>query len=258
MKSAILYLSRNNESATALFVALAVYLSAGPALAQKAQAAPPAGKVSLTLLTGSQSQEMTVDGFDFLKGMSEAADALQTYSFRSHMTVFKNDKTIEENSQFYFKKPRKLRADELGPHKKGSVAVLMPGGKVKGHMGGLLSKFSGTVDAGSEWVRSANGYPLSDSDFYGMAQVMLKFAREGKKTLVTEAPVNVTGQAKPVYVLEMYTNAARVELMKRAYIDPQTLLPVEWFDYKDGKLFAHTTWKDVKLNVDLSDSLFVL
>ena len=56
----------------------------------------------------------------------------------------------------------------------------------------------------------------------------------------------------------MYTNSAKVELLKRAYINPRTLLPVEWFDYKDGKLFAHTTWKDFQTNVKLSDTSFTL
>lgn len=213
---------------------------------------------SLSSLSSSHSQEITRDGADFLKEMAQAADALKSYTFKSHQDVFKGSKTIEENSKFYYKRPRQIRAEEMGPFKKGSVAVLLKNGKVKGHLGGIMSKFVGTVDANSEWVTSANDYPLVDSDFYGMSQVMINFVKQGKKSLVTESPVTVTGQPKPVYVLELYTNASKDELMKRAYIDPQTLLPVEWFDYKDGKLFAHTNWKDVQLNVDLNDSLFDL
>ncbi|MBX9686437.1 MAG: hypothetical protein K2X27_07015 [Candidatus Obscuribacterales bacterium] len=212
----------------------------------------------LSSITGAHSQEMTRDAADFLNEMANAADSLKSYTFQSHMTVFKDNKSIEENSKFYFRKPRQLRAEEMGPFKKGSVAVLLKNGKVKGHLGGLMSKFVGTVDANSDWVTSANGYPLVDSDFYGMSQVMINFVKAGKKSLVTESPVSVTGQPKPVYVLELYSNSAKTELMKRAYIDPQTLLPVEWFDYKDGKLFAHTNWKDVKTNVELADSLFDL
>ena len=213
---------------------------------------------SLAALANTHSQDMVRDGADFLKEMQNAADALKSYQFSSHMTVFKGDKVIEENSKFYFKQPRQLRAEEQGPFKKGSVAVLLKNGKVKGHLGGMMSKFVATVDANSEWVTSANGYPLVDSDFYGMSQVMLNFVKDGKKSLVTESPVQVNGQPKPVYVLELYASASKDQLMKRAYIDPQTLLPREWFDYKDGKLFAHTRWKDVVLNVDLSDSLFNL
>lgn len=213
---------------------------------------------TLSLLSRSQSKEMVKDGADFLKEMANAADNLTSYSFESSMTVFKGSKTLEENSRFYFKKPRQLRAEELGPYKKGSVAVLLANGKVKGHLGGLMSKFVATVEPTSEWVRSANGYPLIDSDFYGMSQVMINFVKEGKKALVTETPVSVTGQPQSVYVLELYKDATRDELMKRAYINPQTLLPVEWFDYKDKKLFAHTRWKNVQLNKELASSLFDL
>lgn len=209
-------------------------------------------------VAASQSQERMRDGADFLKEMSDAADQLKSYTFQSHQTVYKAGKAIEENSRFYYKRPRQIRAEELGPFKKGSCAVLLKNGKVKGHLGGLMSKFVATVDADSEWVRSGNGYPLVDSDFYGMSQVMLNFVKAGKKSLVTESPVTVDGQPKSVYVIELYASAAKDELMKRAYIDPQTLLPREWFDYKDGKLFAHTNWKDVQLNVDLSDTLFDL
>lgn len=213
---------------------------------------------SLSGMARPSGTELTRDGLEFLSEMSDAANALKSYSSRSSMTVFKNGKTIQENSNFFFKKPRQIRAEELGPYKKGSVAVLLKNGKVKGHLGGLLSKFSGTVDADSDWVTSANGYPLVDSDFYSMSKVMLNFAKQGKKTLVSDSPSMVTGQPKPVYIIEMYTDASKSELMKRAYIDPQTLLPVEWFDYKDGKLFAHTLWKEVKVNVDIDDSLFNL
>lgn len=261
------YLARSNNElqmslrvgAIAVSLCAAFLLSQTPGLA--AGPAKPANKKlvsSLSGMTRSAVQDMTNDGLEFLKEMSDAANNVSSYSFVSSMTVFKNGKTIQENSQFYFKKPRSIRAEELGPYKKGSVAVLLKNGKVKGHLGGLLSKFSGTVDADSDWVQSANGYPLVDSDYYSMSKVMLDFANKGKKTLVTQSPVTVTGQPKPVYVLEMYTDASKQELMKRAYIDPQNLLPVEWFDYKDGKLFAHTLWKDLKLNVDLNDSLFNL
>lgn len=252
----------NSKKSNSKLQVFLVTLSLGllnPGLAEVTQLpASDARTTSLSVLTSTHSQEMTKDGAEFLKEMSDAADALKSYTFQSHMVVFKDNKTIDENSKFYFKHPRQIRADELGPFKKGAVAVLLKNGKVKGHLGGLMSKFVGTVDADSDWVTSANGYPLVDSDFFGMAQVMLNFVNQGKKSLVTESPVTVTGQPKPVYVLELYTNSSKNELMKRAYVDPQTLLPVEWFDYKNGKLFAHTVWRDVQLNVELADSLFDL
>lgn len=225
-----------------------------PALAASSQ--PSAGPGSSPPANHMANQNKTNDGKEFLEEMSRAADSLKSYAFVSEMTVFKGSKTINERCNFYFKKPKQIRAEEVGQYKKGSVAVLQKDGKVRGHLGGVLSKIVATVDARSEWVVSANDYPLVDSDFFSMCQVMLDFVKEGKQALVTEQAVQVVGQPKPVYVLELYTDSSQKRLMKRAYVDPESLLPVEWFDYKDGKLFAHTLWRNVRANIDLNDSLF--
>lgn len=213
---------------------------------------------SLISVSQQASQDATEDGFDFLKEMSEAANGFQTYTFQSEQIVFKEKKSIQEKVNFYFKKPKLIRAEEVGDYKKGSVAVLLKNGSVRGHLGGLLSKINATVDARSDWVVGANGYPLVDSDFYSMSQVMINFVKEGKKSLVTGSPVKVTGQVKPVYVLELYEDSTKKTLMKRAYIDPENLLPLEWFDYKDTKLFAHTVWRNLRLNTEINDSTFQL
>lgn len=228
-------------------------------LAESSQISDAPGTVSsLISVTQSASQDLTQDGFEFLKEMSEAANNLKTYSFQSEQIVFKGNKSIREKVNFYFKKPKLIRAEEVGDYKKGSVAVLQKNGSVRGHLGGLLSKINATVASDSEWVLGANGYPLADSDFYSMSQVMVNFVKDGKKSLVTGSPVKATGQPKPVYIIELYTDTSKKQLMKRAYIDPENLLPVEWFDYKDGKLFAHTIWRNLHINTELNDSLFQL
>lgn len=240
-----------------------VALSAALALFCRVESAPVSDSPnvlvsSLASMTRGFSQDSTVDGADFFQSMADAAAGLNSYSVSAEMSVFKDGKTIHEHSNFYFKKPGLIRAEELGPYKKGAVAVVQKDGKMRGHLGGMLSKFSATIDPRSSWAASANDYPLIDSDFYSMSKVMLGFLKSGNKSFVTEHPVIVSGQPKAVYVIELCQNSSGRELMKRAYIDPQTLLPVEWFDYKNGKLFAHTIWKDLRTNINLADSLFEL
>lgn len=249
---------RSAKKSVTLAAILGLMLS-NAGLAESSQIPDSANEVkSLISVSQSASQDLTQDGFEFLKEMSDAANALKTYSFQSEQTVFKGNKTVREKVNFYFKKPKLIRAEEVGDYKKGSVAVLQKNGTVRGHLGGLLSKISATVASDSEWVVGANGYPLADSDFFSMSQVMVDFVKNGKKSLVTGSPVKVTGQPKPVYIIELYTDTSKKQLMKRAYIDPENLLPVEWFDYKDGKLFAHTNWRNLRLNTELNDSLFQL
>lgn len=213
---------------------------------------------TLASLAIDPGRNAVIDGAEFFQSMADAAAKVQAYSVRSEMTLLKDGKSIEENGKFFFKKPHLIRAEELGPYKKGALAILGKDGKIHGHLGGLLSKINGTVDAKSSWATSANGYPLADSDFYSMSQVMLRYLKSGKKGLVTEHPVKVTGQPKDVYIIELYSDSSQKELMKRAYVDPQNLLPVEWFDYKDGKLFAHTNWRALDTTTALNDSLFDL
>jgi outer membrane lipoprotein-sorting protein len=99
----------------------------------------------------------------------------------------------------------------------------------------------------------ANGYPLVDSDFAAMAKVIGSFITQGCKSKVTEHPVSVEGQTQKVYVLEILKGS---ELYKRAYIDPKSMLPVEWFDYKDGRLFARTVWQNLKFDANINEDKF--
>ena len=96
---------------------------------------------------------------------------------------------------------------------------------------------------------------MTQSDFAGMASVMKDFVQQGCKVKVTDNPVAVEGQTAKVYVLEFYKAG---QLYKRAYIDPKSLLPVEWFDYQDGKLFAGTVWNNVKQDLNIADAMFQL
>lgn len=197
--------------------------------------------------------ERTVDGTSFLQDMTESAKVLRSYSFMYETTVFKGNKTINQQGVFYFKQPRLLRVEMTGDYKRGAVAVAGKDGKVRGHLGGALSAFTMTVSPKSDLLVGANGYPMLDSDFAGMTKVMNQFVHQGCKVKVTENPVAVEGETKHVYVLEFYKDGS---LYKRAYVDPRSLLPVEWFDYQDGRLYARTVWKNLKLDTDIADAVF--
>lgn len=221
---------------------------------------PMIAKTKIAIATGPSMPmmtERTVDGTQFLQDMADAAAAMKSYSFEYDTTVYKGNKTILQRGQFYFKQPRLLRNEMTGPFKHGSVAVLGKEGKVRGHMGGLLSGVTVSLDPYSDQLLGANGYPFADSDFASIARVMKGFLKQGCVSRVSEHPVTVEGQPKKVYVFEFYRGPGNSELYKRTYIDPQTLLPVEWFDYKGGAMFARTIWKNVKLG-PVADDLFQL
>lgn len=221
--------------------------------ANSAQSKP---MISAIAPAAGMTVERTVDGADFVQDMYDACTALKSYTFDYETTVFKGSKTIDQKGKFYFKQPRLLRVQMTGSFKHGAVAVLAADGKVRGHLGGALSAFTVTLSPSSDMLQGANGYPLVDSDFMGMVSVVKKFLQQGCKSKVTEHPVVAEGQPKKVYIIEIFKGPAFTELYKRAYIDPQSLLPVEWFDYQDGKLFARTVWKNLKFDSSISDDLF--
>jgi outer membrane lipoprotein-sorting protein len=246
------------EKSNLVATSLALLIVAGQFVISPVQAIASSGKGKILSAMASPSDilvERTVDGTTFLQDMTEAANALKGYTCTYITTVYKGKKTIEQQGQFYFKQPRLMRVEMTGSYKRGAVAVICKDGKIRGHLGGALSPFTMIVSANSDLILGANGYPLTESDFASMASVMNSFVKDGCKVKVTDTSVAVEAQPAKVYVLEFLKSG---QLYKRAYIDPKSLLPVEWFDYQDGKLFAHTTWKNVKEDLNIADAVFQL
>lgn len=199
------------------------------------------------------------EGSEFMAAMTRAAENLDKYSFRYKMTVYKGSRKINDAGNFWFRKPRMLRVESTGDYKRGAVAVLGEDGKVRGHLGGVLKSFVATVKPDSDWVMSSNGYPMVESDYASIMQNMNKYQQEGRSVQVSAQPLMIDGFASPVYIFEMYTTkSVASRIYKRVYVDAKSKLPVEWFDYKNGKLFAHTVWTDFKKDIALDDSLFKL
>lgn len=204
----------------------------------------------------TQSNEKFIDAEEFIHNMADAADALDAYSFKYETDVYKGSKVINQSGNFFFKKPRLILVQMTGEYKHGAEAALGADGKVRAHMGGVLKSFTVTVDPNSDLLQGANGYPLVDSDFASMSRVVKGFLKQGMKAHVSDQAVHVDGLPNKVYVLEVYNSAANNELYKRAYIDAHSMLPVQWFDYQGARVFARTTWTNLKTNLDLKDDFF--
>lgn len=198
------------------------------------------------------------DGTVFIDKMLKSAESFNDYSFKYKMTVYHGAKTVTEGGNFWFKKPRLMRLKVTAGSRAGSVAVLEKNGKVKARMGGVLKLFIVNLPLNSNLLKSPNGYPFADSDYVSLAKETKKFLAAGCTSLVSENPLSVDSQSRKVYVLEISKNGVAAEPYKRAYIDSHLIVPVEWFDYEDGRLLAHTVWHDFKPNQGLSDELFTI
>jgi len=201
------------------------------------------------------------DGKDFVQNMNKAAQSANDYTFRCVINTFRDGKVIKEEGTFYYKRPSMMRMEVTDGAKKGAVAVLGTDGKVRGHLGGMLKLFSGTVSRDSDMLKSANGFSMMNSDYDSLIKDLNKQLAEGSKCLVTTAPVTVAHTNEKVYVLEVYKNVDKdkeQDLVQRVFIDQKTNLPEQWNLYRQDQLFSSTDWKDVKVNIGLSDEVFSL
>jgi hypothetical protein len=114
----------------------------------------------------------------FIDRMLKAADSYKDYVFEYEMTNYKGKK-LNEKGKFYFKKPRMMRLEEVGSFRKGSIAVMGSGGKIKAKPGGALSFMTVDLAPSSDYLRSANGYPMVDSDLTSLAQALKTFIEKG-------------------------------------------------------------------------------
>lgn len=197
------------------------------------------------------------DGKVFIDRMVKAAGDLNDYSFLYEMNVFKKSRVVSQRGTLDYKKPSKMRIEVIDGPNDGSVAVMTQPGKVKGHLGGVLSIFSGTVSDRSSYLLSINGWPMVDSDFLSLAQALRNYVyNDGKVSKVTSDPIEWQ-DGKRYFVVELY-EASPKRLWKRIAVDPGNLLPCYWVDYQEGQIWTYSLWKNVRLNPGIADSVFKL
>ncbi|HEY9773905.1 MAG TPA: hypothetical protein V6C81_08865 [Planktothrix sp.] len=244
-----------------LMCAVSFMLAVAPASeARKSQGGDDVNKELLGSVSGLSKQSSdaaTKDGAFIIDKWLSTAKAFEDYTFSYSQTVYKKKGQVTESGKLYFKRPRLLRIEETGGPKAGSVAVLETDGRVHGHAGGALKFFTATLSPDSNMLKSENGWPMVKTDFISLAEAVEGYIKQDKCTAkVTENPVSVGSYPSPLYDWFLYH--ADGTIFKRALFDPQTGQPVEWWDYVNGKLFAHSKWTNFKPNQTLSTSVFNL
>jgi outer membrane lipoprotein-sorting protein len=241
-------------------IALSALILAGSSTDMASPALAKTSNSDQTLISNASpvvrgnSTNMT-DGVQFINKCLQASESYKDYSFDYTQIVNKGSGSVTEKGTLWVKKPNLLKVVvHSGPHG-GSVAVLQANGKVKAHGGGAMKFLSVELSPESGYLKSANGWPMVKSDFSSIWKAMQGYAKEGCPCKATESPVKEPTQPKDVLVLEMTKDG---QMYKRALIDPSTDLPVEWWDYQEGKVYAHSVWTDFKGNQGLSDEVFTI
>ncbi|HEY9870918.1 MAG TPA: hypothetical protein V6D08_17265 [Candidatus Obscuribacterales bacterium] len=248
---------------TACLAALVCLLAAQAPVrsATTGQCPSPQKSAITTTLAGLPAGPLMVemkDGRDFIQNMVSAARRLGDYSFQSEMIVYKAKGQVREATNFYFKRPRLMRVEVTEGPKKGAVAVLRSDGKVRAHLGGAFKFFVVTLEPHASELNSANDYPMVDSDLISLAEFLDNWVKQGIRSRVSADSMTLDGTNRQVYVLEMYKDNDQGRVLKRVFVDANTLLPVEWYDYANGQLWSKSVFKNIRPNIALNDKLFVL
>jgi len=213
-----------------------------------------AAEASIASQTSFQTSFQTTDGKSFIDKCLKASDSYSDYTFNYVQQVNKGS-GVTEKGTVWVKKPALLKCDVKSGPNSGAIAIFN-NGVVHAHPGGIFKVFTVALKPDDSRLKSANGWPMVESDFSSIWKAMQKYAKEGCPSKVTAEPVPMPSQSINVLVLEM--TKANGQMYKRALVDPKTLLPVEWFDYVDGKIYAHSNWTDFKGNQGLTESFFTM
>jgi len=120
-----------------------------------------------------------------------------------------------------------------------------------------MKMFVVELDPNSNMLRSANGFPMTDSDFSSLSSALKGYLKQGYTAQVTREAFDMKAEHDRVFVLELRKPKDSSKLWKRVAVSARTHLPVQWWDYDDdGDLWSHANWNDFKPNQQLADSLF--
>lgn len=207
----------------------------------------------LALSTTPPSSTGFEPGENFVEKMLQAAQAPEDYVVNFQMTTY-GKKHETEGGTLYFKKPRLMRIETKEGSRKGSLAILTAKGTVKAKAAGGLGFFVVELSPHNRLLRSANGYPMVDTDFASLALALKTFLSQGKSARVSK-PTAIDGLENPVYLLEILHNGA---LFKRVAVNTKTYLPQMWWDFEDSKLVSYSVWSSYRANLGLGQDVFTI
>ena len=185
---------------------------------------------------------------ELVAGMRRRFEELKDYQCEMINTKYKNGQPKSESNNYYFKKPQLIRLEVTSGKDKGAIAVYNKKGKVRAHAGGILGLFTITMEPNDKRLQDDDGSTFVDSHL-GSTIKDIESIIAGTKATVTEID-----RGKRLYQLEIDRGDKRDLIL----IDPQLMLPIEWQSLRGGRPDSKTEWKNLRIDLGLSDSLFEL
>lgn len=208
--------------------------------------------LSLTVILGSSLGKGQASSAsspqEIINLLSQRFSGLKDYQCQVINTTFKNGQPKQDGHKYFFKKPQLIRLEVNIGKDKGAVAVYNKLGKVRAHAGGLLGLITITMEPNDKRLQDDDGSTFVESHFGTTIKDIEKAISSGT---VTTSEIT---RDHLLYQIQVDRTNKRDIII----IDSQSMLPVSWDSYRDGKLESKTEWKNVQVDIGLADSLFSL
>jgi len=189
---------------------------------------------------------------EIISNLDAAYSKTNDYTCLADAHYKKGDRREDKVYKIFFKRPEMVRAEILEGDG-GTVAVLTPDGKVRGHRGWPLQWLVLTVGLDDPLVTTIRGHTLKQSHFGYMIERM--------KEAITSEAVSVTGiqviDGSETYVLETTYKTPRDGITRDlVFVDPSAWLIKKIRSFEGNVEVIKVVYSDIVMNSGLPDKLF--
>lgn len=188
---------------------------------------------------------------DVVKQFGRFLETVTDYQCRMYEWSIKGRKKEIRYINFYFRKPRLIRMDIIDGNRNGdpgSIAVLLPDGRVRGRKGGILSPFAITVDKDSAPATTIRGVTFDESDALA-ALDRLHFLLDHSTVRFSTDPGG--------WLFDCLLDKPEQEITREIlYLSSTTMMPVYTKSMEGDKLVQHVEWSSYIINGGLPEEFF--
>jgi outer membrane lipoprotein-sorting protein len=185
-----------------------------------------------------------------LARFSAAWDQVNTYACTITAREVSGSRVQDRVYQMWFRKPHMSRMDITGGDGRGSAVVWDGGDKVYGHQGGFLAMFKKHLDLHDRLATTVRGTTVAEASFGALLDHI-----KGLKGATVDA---VADTDKTRITISVTDPSADNNVTKELMVLGSNNLPVEYDQWEGDAQVKHITYSEVKLNVDIPDSVFTL
>ncbi|MBI3815341.1 MAG: outer membrane lipoprotein carrier protein LolA [Nitrospinae bacterium] len=197
----------------------------------------------------NQDGGLTREGL--LLQLKDRFDNIQSYQCNMSLKSFKEGHQLQ-NQVLWYRRAGYIRIEQKGPFRKGAVVVIHPDGNIRGHLGGWLSVLTVTLKPDDPRLLGVTGDSALTADYGSIIKSALEDSQKVKRYKISKDFI----EGRPIVILESFVEE-EISLY-RMIIDAEDMLIVQIERYKGDKLISAVSWKDIQINIKLSDELFKL